>query len=186
MHCLFMEMPMPRRGVDAEGKRFPLGFRTTREIRERLEKAAAASGRSLAQEVELRLERSFHFDEMTTNLAEQVRQMIERTLVEAVGGPGNFSVVAQLGYLMRYEEQRAGAQWRENEAVRHRVEAQMLSVIPGLLRSPPRPWGEPMPPDSEAARLLALGSLYNEEEASSVKSSAALAESAGKARSKPG
>ncbi len=34
-------------------------MRTTKAIRDKLEKAAAASGRSLAQEVELRLERSF-------------------------------------------------------------------------------------------------------------------------------
>jgi TraY domain len=41
------------------GKRYPLNMRTTRETRERLEAAAAANGRSLAQEVEVRLERSF-------------------------------------------------------------------------------------------------------------------------------
>jgi hypothetical protein len=41
------------------GKRYPLGLRTTKELRERLEAARAASGRSLAQEVEYRLEQSF-------------------------------------------------------------------------------------------------------------------------------
>jgi hypothetical protein len=41
------------------GKRYPLNMRTTRETRERLEAAAAANGRSLAQEVEFRIDRSF-------------------------------------------------------------------------------------------------------------------------------
>jgi hypothetical protein len=41
------------------GKRYPLNMRTTKEVRDKLEHAAAATGRSLAQEVELRLEKSF-------------------------------------------------------------------------------------------------------------------------------
>jgi hypothetical protein len=52
---------MPRTArATGDGKRYPLNMRTTRETRERLEAAAAATGRSLAQEVEARLERSFH------------------------------------------------------------------------------------------------------------------------------
>jgi hypothetical protein len=56
---------MPRKAVKteargaAEGKRYPLNMRTTFELRSNLEAAAAASGRSLAQEAEFRLERSF-------------------------------------------------------------------------------------------------------------------------------
>ena len=41
------------------GKRYPLNMRTTQEVRSKLESAAKASGRSLAQEVESRLDRSF-------------------------------------------------------------------------------------------------------------------------------
>src|SRR5262245_61792163 len=44
---------------DATGKRWPLATRTTLELRQKLERAAQTSGRSLVQEVELRLERSF-------------------------------------------------------------------------------------------------------------------------------
>jgi hypothetical protein len=51
-------MPRTTKGADG-GKRYPLNMRTTRETRERLEAAASANGRSLAQEVEARLERSF-------------------------------------------------------------------------------------------------------------------------------
>lgn len=48
----------------AEIKRHPLNMRTTKDVRERLEAAAGAAGRSLAQEVEFRLERSFHADDL--------------------------------------------------------------------------------------------------------------------------
>jgi Arc-like DNA binding dprotein len=42
-----------------KGKRIPLNMRTTRELRDRLDAAARASGRSLVQEVEYRIEQSF-------------------------------------------------------------------------------------------------------------------------------
>ena len=48
----------------AEIKRYPLNMRTTKSIRDRLESAANDSGRSLAQEVEYRLERSFETQEL--------------------------------------------------------------------------------------------------------------------------
>jgi hypothetical protein len=51
-------MPRTTKGTDG-GKRHPLNMRTTKETRERLEASAVANGRSLAQEVEFRLERSF-------------------------------------------------------------------------------------------------------------------------------
>jgi hypothetical protein len=52
-----------RRGRPAlppeKGKRYAIGIRTTKELRDLLQKAADSSGRSLAQEIEFRLERSF-------------------------------------------------------------------------------------------------------------------------------
>lgn len=47
-----------------KGKRHPLNMRTTKELRDRIETAALASGRSLVQEVEFRLEQSFHTDSL--------------------------------------------------------------------------------------------------------------------------
>ena len=49
---------MPRRTVVGEGKKVPLNMRTTRELRDKLDKAAGWSGRSLVQEVEHRVEHS--------------------------------------------------------------------------------------------------------------------------------
>jgi len=52
-------MPVKAKLPPGKGKRVPLNMRTTRERRKVLENAAASSGRSLVQEVEYRLDRSF-------------------------------------------------------------------------------------------------------------------------------
>ena len=57
---------MPRTTAKGTGKRYPLGMRTTKELRESLERSAAKSGRSLAQEVEFRLEQSTERDQRNT------------------------------------------------------------------------------------------------------------------------
>ena len=44
-------------------KRHPLGLRTTRRLKDQLTQASADSGRSIAQEIEFRLERSFDKDD---------------------------------------------------------------------------------------------------------------------------
>lgn len=53
-----------RRKTPQAGKRYPLNMRTTFDIRAKLETAAAASGRSLAQEAEYRIDESFRTDEL--------------------------------------------------------------------------------------------------------------------------
>jgi TraY domain len=60
---------MPKRAPTlGDGKRSPLNMRTTRDLREKLEKAAGKSGRSLVQEVEARLEQSLNGDFLLTEL----------------------------------------------------------------------------------------------------------------------
>jgi hypothetical protein len=55
---------MPRRTVVGDGKKVPLNMRTTRELRDKLNKAAGQSGRSLVQEVEYRVDHSFAEEEL--------------------------------------------------------------------------------------------------------------------------
>jgi hypothetical protein len=50
------------------GDRVPLGFRVTLDLKQRLEYASTACGRSQSQEAEIRLERSFHEDEIIARL----------------------------------------------------------------------------------------------------------------------
>ncbi len=63
----------------------PLNMRTTRKLRERLEKEAADSGRSLAQEVERRLEWSFSdHDARLQGFGSEGRLKLLRALARAV------------------------------------------------------------------------------------------------------
>jgi predicted HicB family RNase H-like nuclease len=67
--------PLP----EGEGKRAPLSMRTTQSLRVKLELAAAQSGRSLAQEVEHRLEQSFIHDALG-DLEARVKRLAEDVL----------------------------------------------------------------------------------------------------------
>jgi uncharacterized protein (DUF1778 family) len=67
---------MPRKKV-LEGKRYPLNMRTTKEMREKLERAARKSGRSLVGEVEYRLERSFDREEVVKLQAEVIEAWLK-------------------------------------------------------------------------------------------------------------
>jgi hypothetical protein len=59
--------------------------RTTSEIRSQIEQAAAQSGRSLAQEVERRLEQSFEPNALVNKLVLEVIYQIERVIRENKG-----------------------------------------------------------------------------------------------------
>lgn len=72
--------------VCGPGKRMPLGVRTTPEIRAKMEAAAKASGRSLAQEIEFRLEQSFDREAtVRAVLAEQRMPYGRPSLADAYG-----------------------------------------------------------------------------------------------------
>jgi hypothetical protein len=70
---------MQRKG---QGKRFPLNMRTTKEIREKLERAAAQSGRSLVQEVEHRLQKSFDHEETSASVSRQFSALKRELMIE--------------------------------------------------------------------------------------------------------
>jgi uncharacterized protein (DUF1778 family) len=61
---------MPRRTIPGTGKKMPLNMRTTADLRKKIEAAAGASGRSMVQEVEYRVEASFHEDNLEDIRAE--------------------------------------------------------------------------------------------------------------------
>ena len=77
-------MPKTRKTVGA-AKRYPLNMRTTQVVREALEKAAADSGRSLAQEVEARLNQSLAA-EMTWGSQEMQRVALLMASAFAMAG----------------------------------------------------------------------------------------------------
>lgn len=92
---------MPRRaektkGKPNAGKRYPLNMRTTFELRRQLEGAASASGRSLAQEAELRIEHSF-----------RDRRLLQEALELAYGREGA-DILANIGEIMKAAGQHSG------------------------------------------------------------------------------
>ena len=70
---------MPKRFIKGSGKKQPLNMRTTETLRKKLECAAGTSGRSLVQEVEHRVEQSFHKDEMLSELRRELRIIDRRS-----------------------------------------------------------------------------------------------------------
>src|SRR5215831_10937515 len=64
------------------GKRYPLNMRTTKELRDKIEEAAMASGRSLVQEVEFRLEGSFQQQEIEKALERKLKAQADEILLE--------------------------------------------------------------------------------------------------------
>jgi hypothetical protein len=93
---------LPRKSPAAKGrgKRYPLNMRTTKAVRELLERVAAASGRSLAQQAEHMIQSSLK-DEL---------------LFAALGGSGAGSVIRPLLFFLGSLDSRIG-DWRGNPAV---------------------------------------------------------------------
>ncbi|BCM88097.1 Arc family DNA-binding protein [Methylobacterium indicum] len=82
----------PRRGGRApSGKRGKFAFRVTAELREKLEAAAAASGRPVSEEIEMRLEASFREPEIIEDAVDRAKNAMLDVLVEKEkknhGGP---------------------------------------------------------------------------------------------------
>jgi hypothetical protein len=84
------------------GKRYPLNMRTTKELRDKIDEAAMASGRSLVQEVEFRLENSFREDDL-------------------YGGPQLSALFRLLAARKALAEAKAGASWKESDRARDEI-----------------------------------------------------------------
>jgi hypothetical protein len=85
----------------------PISMRVTAEAREQLAKAAQASGRSLAAEVELRLAQSFDSERRLAEMTERVLRL-EKALDE------ERSSIAFLSYAVASQEDKIAA-WRRGE-----------------------------------------------------------------------
>src|SRR5258705_10464765 len=101
------------------GKRYPLNMRTTRELRERIEAAARASGRSLVQEVEFRLEQSFAEEDQTRLVRETVELTLNEYLYQIViGVPQIAKSKALANYFLKYERDKESKLKLDSKAVK--------------------------------------------------------------------
>src|SRR3954451_23134237 len=85
-HCRFFSCHMPKKVVpDGPGRRVPIMGRTTADLRRKLEESAAASGRSLALELENRLEKTFDTDNLITRVYRLgSEEKLTRILLDAI------------------------------------------------------------------------------------------------------
>ena len=114
--------PRGRPALPAEEvKRHPVGFRTTAALKDQLEKAAKASGRSVAQEVEFRLEGSFRNEAL---LGEAMTLTFGRWLA---------GLLALLGKTMRH----AGTEMARRELDQHKDIRAGISELENWHRHPP-------------------------------------------------
>lgn len=121
--------PRKRRGrpplPPKKGKRYPLSLRTTKELQELLHQASDRTGRSIAQEVEFRLEQSFRDDDKVLSL------------FELAYGRQNAGVLVLLGCALAYASAHR-AYYKEpdwlNDHVGFDVVAGALNEILGKLR----------------------------------------------------
>jgi hypothetical protein len=93
---------MPKRTIRGDGKKQPLNMRTTAALRKKIEKAAGASGRSLVQEVEYRVEQTFHGDEALCEIA-----LLKRDLI------GMLNVLAGRLEQLRQAQAKSESFWRD-------------------------------------------------------------------------
>ena len=131
-----------RRSSAAKGKRYPLNMRTTFEIRRALELSARASGRSLAQEAEIRIEQSISAQQsLTAGLA-------------AAWGPRNAGVTILIGRLLAGADAAARTHgldgWLESPGVHDLV----VRAINSYLRAV-----RPQRPSDPAQQLRSFGHL---------------------------
>jgi predicted HicB family RNase H-like nuclease len=112
------------------GKRYPLNMRTTKELRDKIEEAATASGRSLVQEVEFRLEGSFWQQEIeretdTVKLQVRVSERLRRRLEQAAKHNDwsmNTEIVDRLDVSFQREDQKEMMKKAERDAVQAQQE----------------------------------------------------------------
>lgn len=140
----------------AGGKLHPLSMRTTREVRERLENAAARNGRSLAAEVEERLLGSFSQEEA----------LKDRLEVE-FGGAHNYALANLTGLVASFLETALGATWLDNKTSREQLLQAFSTILERLTepisKSTPKPSAilELVPPKyrGEIGKAIASGFL---------------------------
>ena len=104
-----------------QGKRYPLNMRTTKETRDWLAAVSKANGRSLAQEVELLVEKA--------RLGEQIAR---EHLEQEFGGPHNYALAKTVAFLAREIEETTNARWTEDRDTFEQLDRAIETVLKGV------------------------------------------------------
>ena len=88
----------------------PIGFRPTPDMRADLKGAAADKGRSMAQEIQSRLEETFSRDEAD----DRVREAVLKDIYDSFGKEKTFRTMRLLASMVQMVEQTTGKSWLED------------------------------------------------------------------------
>jgi predicted HicB family RNase H-like nuclease len=134
------------------GKRYPLNMRTTKELRDKIEWAATASGRSLVQEVEFRLEGLFQREEIekltdAVKLQVTLSERLWRRLEQAAKHNNwsmNTEIWNRLDVSFQHEDQEEMMKKTERDAVQAQQEEtrKLLAAEPSKSKHESPPKGE--------------------------------------------
>ena len=139
------------------GKRYPLNMRTTKELRDKIEWAAMASGRSLVQEVEIRLERLFLQEEiekltnavkLQVTLSERLWHRLEQA-AKHKGHSMNTEIWDRLDVSFQHENQEEMSEKAERDAVQAQEEVNQKLLAAELGKNKDE---SPSPPKGEGSK----------------------------------
>lgn len=147
---------MSRKLPEADAKRHPLSFRTTLAVRERIEADAKANGRSIAQEIEFRLEAGYE--------VAAARKALERSnaIADALIGDVKTaamvrSIASSVGAVMTY----TGKHWDRDVYTRTAVQACIDAARVGHFREEPLEVEKTADVNlDEAKRCIAIGKTF--------------------------
>lgn len=138
---------MTRKLPETEGKRHQVGFRTTRELKDRIEAEAKANGRSIAQEIEFRLEAGYEIS--------AARKAVERANATASTLMGDEKTAAMIramtagiGAVMRY----SGKHWDRDIYTRAAVKACIDAARVGSFKNEKMDIEDPADVDADLVR----------------------------------
>ena len=128
---------MPRQAIKKTGRRGPrprgpfadkrktLTTRITNKTRENLDAAAKATDRSLSQEIEFRLERSFLQDDADN----RVREAVLEGIWTSFGGIIIFRTMRLMASMIQAIEQTTGKTWLKDPKTRNLVNSVFLEAV---------------------------------------------------------
>lgn len=114
---------MPAKLPEGEGKRHAVTIRTTRELKEKIEASASVSNRSVAQEIEARVQHSYQIDDWEDQISNtEISKSIDKETDVMLS-----SIKAAVGAALLY----MGDSWKGDIYTRACVRAAIISAMDG-------------------------------------------------------
>jgi TraY domain len=122
------------RKYPVEGKRQNLTFRLGEDTRRRLLDESSRSGRSLSEEIELRVERSFHTPDL-------INDVVQSTLSSFFGGEHTAKLIQLTAVAIMLVERETGKKWADDYFTKWHAKEAAVQVVSSLFDAdrPPNP-----------------------------------------------